>query len=174
MNKTIEVYITKNYYNLLGIAKKICKTNTDIHQELLHEVILQLYDKDRINLKSYDDNSIKYYITAVMRINYYSKTSPFYYKIRRERILMSVDLSTCYDISAEQESFESEELFELLEQNYSELDWFRKSLMDMYLTLNRSMAAVSRKTTIPIQSISRYIKEAREQVKTNVINKLNQ
>lgn len=174
MNKTIEEYITKNYYNLLTIAKRICKTNTDIHQELLHEVILQLYDKDRINLKSYDDNSIKYYITAVMRINYYSKTSPFYYKIRRERILMNVDLSTCYDLSAEQESFESEELFELLEQNYSELDWFRKSLMDMYLTLNRSMAAVSRKTTIPIQSISRYIKEAREQVKTNIINKLNQ
>ena len=174
MNKTIEEYITKNYYNLLTIAKRICKTNTDIHQELLHEVILQLYDKDRINLKSYDDNSIKYYITAVMRINYYSKTSPFYYKIRRERILMNVDLSTCYDLSAEQESFESEELFELLEQNYSELDWFRKSLMDMYLTLNRSMAAVSRKTTIPIQSISRYIKEAREKVKTNVINKLNQ
>lgn len=174
MNKTIEEYITKNYYNLLTIAKRICKTNTDIHQELLHEVILQLYDKDRINLKSYDDNSIKYYITTVMRINYYSKTSPFYYKIRRERILMNVDLSTCYDLSAEQESFESEELFELLEQNYSELDWFRKSLMDMYLTLNRSMAAVSRKTTIPIQSISRYIKEAREQVKTNVINKLNQ
>ena len=174
MNKTIEEYITKNYYNLLTIAKRICKTNTDIHQELLHEVILQLYDKDRINLKSYDDNSIKYYITAVMRINYYSKTSPFYYKIRRERILINVDLSTCYDLSAEQESFESEELFELLEQNYSELDWFRKSLMDMYLTLNRSMAAVSRKTTIPIQSISRYIKEAREQVKTNVINKLNQ
>ena len=173
MNKTIEEYITKNYYNLLTIAKRICKTNTDIHQELLHEVILQLYDKERINLKSYDDNSIKYYITAVMRINYYSKTSPFYYKIRRERILMNVDLSTCYDLSTEQESFESEELFELLEQNYSELDWFRKSLMDMYLTLNRSMAAVSRKTTIPIQSISRYIKEAREQVKTNVINKLN-
>jgi len=174
MNKTVEVYITKNYYNLLAIAKRICKTNTDIHQELLHEVILQLYDKERINLKSYDDNSIKYYITAVMRINYYSKTSPFYYKIRRERVLMNVDISTCYDLSTEQESFETEELYELLEQNYSELDWFRKSLMDMWLTMNTSMAAVSRKTTIPIQSISRYIKEAREQVKTNVINKLNQ
>ena len=174
MNKIVEVYITKNYYNLLAIAKRICKTNTDIHQELLHEVILQLYDKDRIKLKSYDDNSIKYYITAVMRINYYSKTSPFYYKIRRERVLMNVDISTCYDLSSEQESFETEELYELLEQNYSELDWFRKSLMDMWLTMNTSMAAVSRKTTIPIQSISRYIKEAREQVKTNVINKLNQ
>jgi len=87
---------------------------------------------------------------------------------------MNVDISTCYDLSSEQESFETEELYELLEQNYSELDWFRKSLMDMWLTMNTSMAAVSRKTTIPIQSISRYIKEAREQVKTNVINKLNQ
>lgn len=172
MRKEIESYITRDYYNLLNISKKMTRGDQLSH-DLLHEVILQLYDKEDIILKSYDDNSIKYYIVAIMRINYFSKTSPFFYKIRRERIVMNVDITTCWDISYEQESFESEELYQLLEQEYCELNWFKKSLLDMYLSLNSSMKAVSRKTNIPIQSISRYIKETRLEVKTNIINKLN-
>jgi hypothetical protein len=172
MRKEIESYLTREYYQLLKIAKKLTKGD-QLSQDLLHEVILQLYDKNDIILKSYDDNSIKYYITAVMRINYYSKTSPFFYRIKRERTLMTVDVTTCWDMSYEQESFESEELYQLLEEEYCELNWFKKSLLDMYLSLNSSMKAVSRKTNIPIQSISRYIKETRQEVKTNIINKLN-
>jgi hypothetical protein len=173
MNKDIENYISKHYYDLLEIARKLCKTDGDIHQELLHECIIQLYGKDDIILKNYDNNSIKYYITAVMRTNYYSKTSPFHYKIRRERIIMSVDLSTCYDLEYEQENYEREELYQLLEQEYCQLTWFQRSLMDMYLTLNSSMKAVSRKTSIPISSISRYFKEIRTTTKDSIINKLN-
>lgn len=172
MRKEIESYITKDYYNLLNISKKMTRGD-QLSQDLLHEVILQLYDKEDIVLKSYDDNSIKYYIVAIMRINYFSKTSPFFYKIRRERIVMNVDITACWDMSYEQESFESEELYQLLEEEYCELNWFKKSLLDMYLSLNSSMKAVSRKTNIPIQSISRYIKETRQEVKTNIINKLN-
>jgi hypothetical protein len=172
MRKEIESYLTREYYQLLKIAKKLTKGD-QLSQDLLHEVIIQLYDKNDIVLKSYDDNSIKYYITAVMRINYYSKTSPFFYRIKRERTLMTVDVTTCWDMSYEQESFETEELYQLLEEEYCELNWFKKSLLDMYLTLNSSMKAVSRKTNIPIQSISRYIKETRLEVKTNIINKLN-
>ena len=172
MRKEIESYITRDYYNLLNISKKMTRGD-QLSQDLLHEVILQLYDKEDITLKSYDDNSIKYYIVAIMRINYFSKTSPFFYRIRRERILMNVDITACWDMSYEQEEFESEELYQLLEQEYCELNWFKKSLLDMYLSLNSSMKAVSRKTNIPIQSISRYIKETRQEVKSNIINKLN-
>jgi hypothetical protein len=174
MNKQVELYITNHYYDLLKIARGICKTNTDIYKELLHECIIQLYDKEDIKLKSYDDNSIRYYITAVMRTNYYSKTSPFYYRIRRASIIMNVDLESCYDLEYEQENFEREELIQLLEQEYAELNWFKKSLLDMYLSLNSSMKAVSRKTSIPISSISRYFKEIRFETKTKIINKLNQ
>ncbi len=172
MRKENECFLNRNYYQLLNISNKITKNN-QLSQDLLHECILQLYDKDDIKLKSYDDNSIKYYITAIMRINYYSKTSPFYYKIRRERVLMTVDITTCWDMSYEQEEFESEEMYQLLEMNYAELDWFKKSLLDMYLSLNSSMKAVSRKTRIPISSISRYIKEIRTETKNNILKKLN-
>jgi hypothetical protein len=108
-----------------------------------------------------------------MRINYFSKTSPFHYRIRRERQIMNVDVASCWDLTDEQEQFETEQIYKLLEENYSELDWFKKSLLDLYLSLNRSMKAVSRKTNIPNQSISRYINEIRKQVKTDIIKKIN-
>lgn len=172
MNKNIDSYIQRQYYILLGIANKMTKEE-DLAQELLHEVILQIYNKGNVKLKKYDDDSIKYYIVAIMRINYFSKTSPFYYRIRRERQIMNVDLSRCYDIPSEQENYEKEELYKLLELNYAELSWFHKSLLDLYLSLNSSMKAVSRKTTIPNQSVSRYIKEIRNIVKSNINKELN-
>ena len=171
MNKLVECYITRNYYQLLKIAKNITKQD-ELHQDLLHEVIIQLYDKDKITLKSYDDNSIRYYITAIIRINWYSKTSPFYYKMKKERRLY-VDLSECFNMEADQEVYEREQLFELLEQQYCELDWFKKSLLDLYLTLN-SLKAVSKQTNIPLTSISNYIKQGKAEIKNNVLKKLNQ
>lgn len=172
MIKEIEDYIQKNYYHLYNIGMKMTKQDP-LTRDLLHECIIQLYDKEVIKLKSYDDNSIKYYIVAVMRINYFSKTSPFHYRIRRERQIMNVDVATCWDLSYEQEEFEQEQIYQLLELNYSELDWFKKSLLDLYLQLNRSMNAVSRKSKIPKTSISRYINEIRKQVKTDIIKKIN-
>jgi hydroxymethylpyrimidine pyrophosphatase-like HAD family hydrolase len=172
MNKDIEDYIAKNYYIIYNIALKMTKQDP-LTKDLLHEVILQLYDKQVITLKNYDDNSIKYYIVAVLRINYFSKTSPFHYRIRRERQLMNVDVATCWDISYEQQEFETERIYQLLEENYAELDWFKKSLLDMYLSLNSSMNAVSRKTNIPKTSISRYINEIRKIVKEDIKEKLN-
>ena len=171
MNSKIECFITRNYYQLLNIAKKITKKDIETSRELLHEVFLQLYQKDNIVLKQYTDDSIKYYITSIMRVNYYSQTSPYHYRIRKERLNYS-ELSEAMNMETEQEAFESEQLFQILEEQYSELDWFRKSILDMYLTLN-SLKAVSKKTTIPLTSISRYIKEGKAQIKTNVINRLN-
>jgi hypothetical protein len=171
MNKKIECYITRQYYVLLGIAKKITKKDEETSRELLHEVILQLYSRDDIKLKEYNDNSIKYYITSIMRVNYYSSTSPYHYRIRKERAMYS-DLTDVLNMEEEQEVFESEQLFQLLEEQYCELDWFRKSLLDLYLSLN-SLKAVSKKTTIPLTSISRYIREGKQQIKDNVIEKLN-
>jgi RNA polymerase sigma factor (sigma-70 family) len=172
MNRQIECFITRNYHQLLQIAKKITKKDEETSRELLHEVFLQLYSRDEIVLKEYNDDSIKYYITSIMRINYYSQTSPYYYRIRKERCKYS-DLTDVLNMEDQQEQFESEQLFQLLEEQYCELDWFRKSLLDLYLSLN-SLKAVSKKTTIPLTSISRYIREGKEQIRNNVVNKLNQ
>jgi hypothetical protein len=171
MIKEVEVYITNNYYQLLKIAKTITK-NHNLSQDLLHEVIIQLFDKEEIKLKGYDDNQIKYYIVSIMRINWYSKTSPFYYKVKRE-IQKYQDLTDVYNIPDDQDDFEKEIIYGILETEWCELNWFHKSLFEWYMTLG-SLKKVSLKTNIPLASIGKYIKEAKIEMKTNVLNKLNQ
>jgi len=172
MNKEIERYITTNYYQLLTIAKKITK-NHDLTQDLFHEVIIQLYNKNNIVLQEYSDEQMKYYIVSIMRINWHSQTSPFYYKIRKESSKYT-NIDDIYDLVDDtQLEFEKQHLFDILEQSWCELDWFRKSLFEMYMTLG-SMKKVSKQTRIPISSISRYLKESKELIKTNIYTKTNE
>lgn len=172
MNKEIERYITTNYYQLLNIAKKITK-NHELTSDLFHEVILQLYNKNNIVLQEYSDDQMKYYIVSVIRINWHSKTSPFYYKIRKESSRYT-NIDEIYDLADDtQLEFEKQHLFDILEQSWCELDWFRKSLFEMYMTLG-SMKKVSKQTRIPISSISRYLKESKELIKTNIYTKTNE
>lgn len=177
MNKEIEKYIVNNYFKLLQITKKITD-NHDLTQDLLHEVILQLYDKGVINLKTYDDDSIRYYIVSIIRINWISKTSPFYYKVRREflkydSLMEHTNVNNFFDMSAEQEYFEKQKLYDILEQEYSELTWFHKSLFELYLCLG-SVNKVSKHTEIPKSTIIKYIKESKETIKNNVLQKLKE
>lgn len=178
MNCKIESYITRNYYELLKIANKITKGH-ELSQELLHECILQLYEKDEIILKKYCDSSIKYYITAVMRINFHSKTSPFYYKIRKEaqsylELFDDYTYEPLYDFEYEEQTLalEKEKLICILETEYVELEWFEKSIFDLYIVMG-SIKKVAKKTKIPVSNVARYIKEIRNKIKTNMVTKLN-
>jgi RNA polymerase sigma factor (sigma-70 family) len=172
MNKEIERYLTTNYYQLLSIAKKITK-NHDLTEDLFHEVIIQLYNKNNIVLQEYSDDQMKYYIVSIIRINWHSKTSPFYYRIRKESSKYT-NIDDIYDLADDtQLEYEKQQLFDILEQSWCELDWFRKSLFEMYMTLG-SMKKVSKQTRIPISSISRYLKESKELIKTNIYTKTNE
>lgn len=172
MNREIEKYITNNYYELLSITKKITK-NHQLSQDLLHEVILQLYNRENIILKEYDNNNIKYWIVAIIRTNWYSTTSPFYYKMRKESSRY-VDITYLNDVAEDSQlEFEKQIIFDILEDGWTELDWFRKSLFEMYMCLG-SMKKVASKTRIPVSSISRYIKESREQIKEYINTKTNE
>ena len=177
MNNKVELYITKHYYDLLNIANKITKGH-ELSQELLHEVILQLYDKKEINLKKYCDNSIRYYITAVMKINYYSKTSPFYYRIKKESetyrdFYDEMNYTPIYDFEDEEHTLalEKENLICILENEYIELSWFEKSIFDLYIVMG-SIKKVAKKTNIPVSGVARYVKEIRIKIKNNIEERL--
>jgi hypothetical protein len=172
MNQKIEDYIVRNYFHLLQISKKITRGH-ELHNDLLNDVLLQLYEKNSdIILREYTDNDIKYYITAVMRINWHSKTSPFYYRIRREMDKYTI---LCDNYEMEIDDFdikmEREILIQTLEVSFAELDWFRKSVFEMYLTMG-SLKTVAIKTGIPLTSIARYIKQSREEIKIKINKKL--
>ena len=74
-------------------------------------------------------------------------------------------------MEAEQESFEKEEILSILEQEWCELDWFHKSLFEMYMALG-SLSKVSKKTRIPLTSVSTYMKQSKQQIKDKIAERL--
>lgn len=170
MKIEIEKYITNNYYELLKITKKITKNN-DWYKDLLHDVISQLYDKKEIKLKVVDDNNIKYYIIRVIMINWFSKTSPFYRKLRMESSLYT-ELNTLADIATDNDFFDDHMLLDIIEKEWVETDFFHKIIFEKYLTLG-SLKKVSKDTTIPLTSIARYVQETKTTIKENTFRKLN-
>jgi hypothetical protein len=170
MKIEIERYITKNYYELLGICNKITKHDT-FAGDLLNDVILQLYDRDNINLNKLDDNSIKYYIVKCLTINWYSKTSTFYRKVRRESSLYN-ELFDVANMVDNNDLFTEHQIMELVETEFTELNIFNKIVFEKYMVLG-SLKKVSTDTRIPLTSIARYVKETKQIIKQNTFKKMN-
>lgn len=169
MKPEIENYITRNYYELLKITNKITNNN-DWSGDLLNDVILQLYDKNEINLKSLDDNSIKYYIVCILKINWQSKTSPFFRKIRREST-MYYDLYEAKDYHDNDNTEEIHQMMDIVEMEWSEMDWFNKLIFEKYMVLG-SLKKVAVDTTIPLTSIADYVRNTKKTIKENTLNRL--
>lgn len=167
MNQKITDYINNNFSTLQSITRKITH-NHELSDDLLQDVIFQLYERDNLVLKRYDDDSIRYYLVAVLKLNWNSSTSRFHYKFRKDSHLF-VDFDSCYDLS-EQEYEETifDNRMDTMLNSIEELDFFDKKVLELYLELG-SYQKVKEQTKIPISSISRYIKEIKEELKNNIL-----
>lgn len=170
MTPEINDYITRNYYELLKICNKITKNDTWAG-DLLNDVLLQLYEKKEINLKKLDDNNIKYYIVKCLTINWHSKTSPFYRKVKKESTLYN-ELFEVMDKAVEDDIFNTHKLLDIMEMEWTEVNWFNKIIFTKYLTMG-SLKKVSVDTTIPLTSIARYVNETKATVKHNTFKRFN-
>ena len=168
MNPIIEKWIENNYHKLLTIASKMTEGHQD-HEDLVQECIIQLYESKPIKLKNYSDDEIRYYIVSILKLNWFSKTSRFHYRFRKNLPLTDIDtISELINIpDDEEEMLTKNEFFDIIELYYSELEWFHKSLLDLYLVLG-SLKRVSQQTGIPLSSVGGYIKEIRIELKENI------
>jgi hypothetical protein len=169
MIKEFNDYITREYYTLLNIANKMTKGDS-YAGDLLNDVLVQIYDKPQLKLRTIDDNSIKYYIVAIMRINWFSKTSPFYRKIRRESSMYN-ELELVKEIVQQDDNLDDHKLIDLMEEEWAELDWFRKKIFEKYMIMG-SLKRVSKDTSIPLTSIARYVNTAKEDIKHSIFKKM--
>jgi len=174
MNQHVNQWIANNYKELQTIVNNITH-NHELGDDLLQEVMVQLYEKNEIVLHNYEDDTIKYYIIKILKINWYSKTSPFHYRVRKESsnyTELSPHLVNSTTDDMETEAKEYEELLKSVEEQFAELTWFNKRLFELYLTLG-SLKRVSTQTGIPVASVGRYIREIKNEIKINVENSKN-
>lgn len=169
MKIEIEKYITNHYYELKNVCNKYTK-NDDWASELLHEVILQLYDQKEFKC-NLDDNSIKYYIIRAIMVNWCYPSSPFYRKYKKKEFV-TLDISEVLNITTQDNETDVHELMSILEDEWSHTNWFNKTIFSKYLQMG-SLKKVSVDTTIPLTSIKRYVDETRTSIKVNTFRKLD-
>jgi len=165
----IERWVINNYTELKEICLKMTK-HSDWAEDLLQDVLLQLWEKDEIKLNNLQDSSIKYYIVRCITNNWYSANSPFYRKIKRESSLYS-DLKDISDLPVDDNEIDEHIIMDTLEEEYGGLGWFSKDLLSRYLILG-SYKKVSIQTKIPLNSVHNYVKQAKSELKANVFKKL--
>lgn len=169
MIKEVEQYIARNYYKLLKIAHKYTD-NDDWASELLHEVVLQLYDKKEYNLKL-DDESIKSFIIRCLMVNWCYPSSPFYKKHKKDNFT-HVEMNDAIQVMKNETEMDEHKFMDIMEQEFQDQSWFHKLLFEKYLTMG-SLKKVSIDTKISLPSIGRYIKETRTQVKLSTFKRYN-
>ena len=77
-------WISKNHDEMLSLVKKIVKGNDDISNELYQCVVTQLLERPQ-KVDKVPEHQMKYYFIRVVKNNYYSKTSPYSYRLVKDR-----------------------------------------------------------------------------------------
>jgi len=165
----IEKVIIECYSEFKLFCQRITKHNS-YGDDLLQDVMLQLYQKDVIKIDKLDNKSIKNYIFRCLITNWYSKTSPFNRKVTRESNLYD-EIADIPEIVDNNDDIEQHKLIEITEEEYGKVGWFHKDILSRYIILG-SLKRVSNQTTIPITSINRYVIEAKSEVKLNVFKRI--
>lgn len=169
MRSKIDCYITRHYYTLLKITKKITG-NHQLSEDLLHEVFFQVLNKDKVILTSYDDDTLRYYFVSIIRINWISETAPFRRKMTKNNQKL-VEFSYNDDIPQEHYDWERENLIQAMEISFTELNFFQKGLLELYMVLG-SVNKVAAQTDIPKSSIIKQVRKAKDIIRVNTLNRI--
>lgn len=149
-------WINKNHSELVHVVGRITSNHPE-SDELLQEVILQLLERPT-KINQLPDKEKLFYFISVVKNNWHSSTSPYQYhkqKIKR--------LHIPYDHNKGERVVDDvyEENTPDMEWVYSELnkmEWFDRDLFRLWVELG-TYTNVSKQTTIPLNSVGKYIKD---------------
>jgi DNA-directed RNA polymerase specialized sigma24 family protein len=166
------VDITNSEYNkLLDIAKNICKT--EMADDLLHECILAMYQYPKEELQSIKENGRLFFFGARIMANmYHSKTSRFYYKIKKygtqhiDYTRTNLDDFIFTNSTADNSI---EKIMTILDDIY----WYDRELFKLYYFgtnegTKYTYTSLSEKTGISRRSIFYTIKNVKEHIKNKI------
>ncbi len=149
-------WISKNYIELQHVVGRITNNHPD-SDELYQEVMLQLLEKpEKINRLK--DEEKLYYFIRVVKNNWHSSTSPFQYQRQKlKRLNIPYDHKhgkTLLDDDYEVNTPDMEWVY----HEVNKMEWFDRDLFKLWCELG-TYTKVSKDTTIPLNSVGKYIKD---------------
>lgn len=151
----LKKWIQINNDKLIGITKNITKNHDDT-MELYQEVIIQLLQKELLLNELPDINKL-YYFIRVTNTNWKSKNSPYRYHRNKYRD-NNIEFMDYMAESLSNDEYINPPSMEWVNKKLEGLDWYNRDLFLLYLELG-TFTKVSSETTIPINSVHKYIKK---------------
>ena len=158
---TFKKWIETNNEELIQTTRNITK-NHEESMDLYQSVLLQLLPQcDKLD--GIDDKEKKYYFIKVLKTNWYSGTSPYQYNKNKYD-----KNKTPYDeYKDHREDFEyKEDIPDILwvESELHKIGWFEHDLFMLYYEYG-TLVSLHRETSIPINSVGKYIKNIKTELK---------
>ena len=149
-------WIEKNYSEL----ERICKRTTkgEPYDELFQHCIEQFLINKRV--REIPDNEKLFFFAKIVTNSYNSKTSPYHSLYRKTNFveLTGIEIEDKNETQPEITlDWVKEQLVEL-----KKTDWYFARLMELYLEEECSISKLARRTTIPLNSVSRDINKIRK------------
>jgi DNA-directed RNA polymerase specialized sigma24 family protein len=149
----INTWIENNFNELKKICDKI--TRGEDSDDLLQLSVEQFLKNRRID--DIPDNEKLFFFARIVRNNYNSNSSPYYHTYRKFKF------SDIDNIDIQYLEYEEPVInLEWVKVQLNELEWYYKRLMELYIEEGCSISKLSKRTTIPLNSVSRDINKVRK------------
>lgn len=149
----INDWIEKNWKELYKICQYVSKLNNP--DDLCQTCIEQLMKNKKID--SIDSDQRLFFFTKIVKNNFNSNSSPYYHAYKKFKF-------DSYDYNKEliDKPYEESEInIDWINKNLAEMEWYYMRLMQLFIEEGASISKLSKRTTIPINSVSRDINKVR-------------
>ena len=156
---TTREWIKMNYDLLQVTTQKIIRDDEqlpDFFHFVLEDILRHEHKMDILK-----DKEKMYYFIRVVKNQFFSKTSPYFYRIKRPLITSDDFDDSLLDIPDEYK--EDYPPLSWVHQQLEKEDWFYRDLFLLWIELG-TFTAVSKKTTIPLNSVGRYINKIKKKL----------
>lgn len=106
-----------------------------------------------------DDQKI-YFFTKIVRNQYNSESSKYHYTYRKYKFNEYNNNEEQADIPYEESQFN----MEWVQEQLKKIDWYYAKLFQLYIDEGCSITRLSKRTTIPLNSVSRDINKVRKEL----------
>lgn len=162
----------REYDKLLNIAQNICKTS--YAEDLLHECFMAMYQYPKEDLEFIRQKGELFFFGArIMSLMYHSKTSRYYYKIKKYNQQHIDDQDTNLDSFIFTNEDTNEKSIHLIMSELDKLYWYDRELFKLYYFGDNNgskytYTTLAEKTGISRRSIFYTVKNVKEKIRKSI------
>ena len=146
-------WIQQNFSELKIICNKITRGKED--DDLLQLCVEQFLKNQKVN--NIPDKEKLFFFARIVRNNYNSNSSKYYHTYRKFKFSEIGNIDIQY-LEVEEPIID----LDWVKDQLNNLDWYFKRLMELYIEEGCSITKLSKRTTIPLNSVSRDINKVRK------------